>query len=325
MAKPLRNKRGFALVLTILIISLIVALTLKFNKSMRFELGAASILRDGIATGCIAESGFNCAIAVLSEDASNNDYDSLREPWAYSSAVSHKSSFMFEEGRFVLEILDLSGKIQINQLIDKSGNYNPEQKELLERFFNTEQFGLDREEVDDLIDAIKDWIDPDNEITGFGAENSYYQALEKPYPCRNAPFLFLEDMLYVRGMTEKLYYGTEEKPGVSHYLTVHGDGKININTADPLVLKCLSEEIDDEMVEGIVEYRMDEEMDLNNPAWYNNVPGMSHIVVDPKVITISSIYFKISSLGIKNNVSKQIIGIVKRNDGTVKILSWKKE
>ncbi|HOP46113.1 MAG TPA: type II secretion system protein GspK [Desulfobacteraceae bacterium] len=325
MAGLLKNKQGFALILTVMIISLIVALTLKFNKSMRSELGAAARLRDGIATGCIAESGFNCAIAVLSEDASKNDYDSLTEPWAYSSAVSHNSSLMFEDGRFELEILDLSGRIQINQLIDKSGNYNPEQKELLTRFLYNEQFDLESEEVDDLIDAIKDWIDPDNEITGFGAENSYYQALDKPYPCGNAPFLFLEDMLYVRGMTERLYYGTEEKPGVSYYLTVHGDGRININTADQLVLKCLSEEIDSEMVEGIVEYRMNEDMDINEPTWYNNVPGMRHIVINPEIITTLSTYFKISSLGIKDHVNKQITGIVKRNDRTVKILSWKKE
>lgn len=325
MAGPLSNNRGFALILTVLITSLIVALTLKFNKSMRSELETAASLRDGIAMGCIAESGFNCAIAVLAEDAFKNNYDSLREAWAYSGTVSHNSSFMFEEGRFALEILDLSGRIQINQLVDKSGNYNPKQKEVLTRFLNSEQFGLDPEDVADLVDAIKDWIDPDNEITGFGAEDTYYQALERPYSCRNAPFLFLEDLFYVRGITRGLYYGTKEKPGISFYLAVQGDGKININTADPLVLRCLSDEIDHEMVEGMVEYRGDEDINLEDPKWYKNVSGMSHIIIDDDLVTTSSSYFKIISMGIKAHMSKQISGIVERKGGAVKILSWKKE
>ncbi|MBN1276771.1 MAG: general secretion pathway protein GspK [Deltaproteobacteria bacterium] len=325
MAGTLSDNRGFALILTVLIISLTVALTLKFNKSMRSDLESAVSLRDGIATGCIAESGFNCAVAVLSEDASKNSYDSLNESWALSKTFSHNSSFMFEEGRFIVEILDLSGMIQINQLIDKDGNYSTGQKELLTRFLKSEQFGLDPEEVDDIVDAIKDWIDPDNEITGFGAEDSYYQAMEKPYSCGNAHFLCLEDLLYVRGITGGLYYGTEEKPGISYYMTVHGDGKININTADPLILKCLSEEIDREMVEKMVEYRRDEDMNLNDPTWYSSVSGMSSIIIDPELVTTMSTYFKVISLGIKDNMSKQISTIVKREGVTLKILSWKKE
>ena len=325
MLGSLKDNSGFALILTILIISLIVALTLKFNTSMRSDLFAAARLRDGTKTGYAARSGFNCAIAVLSEDASKTDLDSLREPWAHSKALFFDSPLEFEDSRVAVEIIDLSGKIQLNQLVDLKGQYNTKQKDLLTRLLNCEQFGLHPEEIDNLIDAFKDWIDTDNEVTGFGAEGTYYQALERPYSCKNMPLEFLEELLYVRGITKELYYGTKEKPGISMYLTIHGDGKININTAEPLALKCLSDDIDPEMVAEMVAYREDAENDLKDPGWYKKVPGMSHITIDPDLVTTSSTYFEIKAEGVKGAMTKQVKGIVERKGGTLQILSWKIE
>ena len=114
MIKPLRDNRGIALILTILITSLIVALTLQFNRSMRSNLHAAANLRDGIKLGWIARSGFNGALAVLYVDASLGNVDTLREPWAHARIFSEVSAFLFDDGRFLIEITDLSGRIQIN-------------------------------------------------------------------------------------------------------------------------------------------------------------------------------------------------------------------
>ncbi len=325
MKELLKDNRGFALILTILVVSLIVVFTLQFNFSMRSDLYSATNLRDGITLASIARSGFNCALAFLTEDASETDFDSLQEPWAYSKAFSSYSASMFKQGQFELEILDLSGKIQVNQLVDKKGGFDARQRDLLSRFLNSEPFDLDPEKVDNLLDAIKDWIDPDDEVTRFGAENGYYQGLERPYRCKNGPFQFLEQLLLVRGITRELFYGTKERPGLSRYLTVHGDGKININTADPLVLKCLFPGIDDEAVESMVEYRLDKENDLKNPKWYKNVHGMSHMNIDPGLVTTTSTYFEIRSQGLKGEMKKMVTAMVKRGEGTVKILSWKIE
>ncbi|MBW1764016.1 MAG: general secretion pathway protein GspK, partial [Deltaproteobacteria bacterium] len=197
MGKVLKNNRGVALILTILIISLMVTLTLHFNKSMRSELYAAVNLRDDVRLGCIARSGFNWALAVLSADAEENDFDSLHETWASLKDLSSYSSSLFDQGVFEVEVIDLSGRIQINQLVGSKGKYNDKQKDILTRFLESDKFDIDPEEVDDIIDALKDWIDPDSEVTRFGAEDSYYQALETPYTCRNAPLESLEELLLI--------------------------------------------------------------------------------------------------------------------------------
>jgi general secretion pathway protein K len=314
-----------ALILTILIISLIVALTLQFNTSMWTNLHAAANLSDGIKLGCIARSGFNGALAVLYEDASSGNVDTLRETWAHAGIISGSSAYLFDEGRFLIEIADLSGRIQINQLVEQNGNYNDTQKSLLMRFLGSPEFDLDDEEVENIVDAIKDWIDPDDETTRFGAEDSYYKALQTPYPCKNAPFEFLEELLLVRGVTKELFYGTEERPGISPYLSTHGDGKININTAAPLVLRSLSERIDEDLAEDMVAYREDEDNDLSVPEWYKEVPGMGDVSIPADLLTVSSNYFEITSEGLKGSMSKRTKGVVKRTEGKLQVLSWKVE
>jgi len=317
MKRLLKNNKGFALILTILIVSLIVVLTLDFNISMRSNLYSSANLKDGIKLGCIARSGFNYALAILYEDVLESDFDSLHEDWVYSKAISSNSGAMFEDGRFEVQIKDHSGRIQINQLTKQKG--------LMTRFLSSEQFGLDPEKVSSLIDAIKDWIDLDNEVTGFGAENEYYQGMEKPYSCKNAPLELLEELLLVKGVIRELFYGTKEKPGISHYLTTHGDGRININTADPLVLWSLSDQIDQEMVEEMLAYREDKKNNLKDPKWYQKVSGMSQITIDPDLVTSSSTHFEIKSEGFKEAMVKLVTGMVERSKDTLRILSWKIE
>jgi general secretion pathway protein K len=176
-----------------------------------------------------------------------------------------------------------------------------------------------------MVDAIKDWIDGDSEVTRFGAENAYYETLEKPHSCKNAPLDFLEELLLVRGITKEVFYGTEEKPGISNYLSPHGDGKININTADPLILRALSDDMDEWMVEDMVTYREDKESDLSNPMWYKNLAGMGDVSIANDLVVTSSTYFEVMSEGLQGDMAKRVAGVVKRTEQKIDLLSWKIE
>ena len=325
MRKLLHENSGVALILTILIVSLIVTLTLELNISMRSNIYAAANLSDGIKLGYVARSGFNGAQAVLYEDSSLGEVDTLRETWAQSKILSENSAFLFDEGALVVEISDLSGKIQINRLVDKNGNYDDTQKRLLMRFLSSLEFFLDPEQAENLVDAIKDWIDADGEVTRFSAEDSYYQGLERPYPCKNAPFEFPEELLLVKGITEELFYGTKERPGIAPYISTYGDGKININTADLLVFMALSDDIDEERASDIIRYREDEDNDLSDPQWYRKVSGMADVSIPEGLLVAASTYFEITAEATKDAMSKRVTGVVERKKETLKILSWKVE
>lgn len=324
MFKTFNNNRGVALILTLLIISLIVTLTLQLNTSMRSEVHAAYNLRDGITLEYVAKSGFYGAMALLKDD--DMTYDWLLDDWQMLEQYAAFSPTLFEEETsFKVTIKDLTGEIQINKLIDNQSQVDPSQRDLLTRFLNLDEFDLESDQVDDIVDAVIDWLDPDDNTTGFGgAENSYYQSLEDPYFCRNGPMESIEELLLVKGITKELYEGTGGNPGIAEYLSVHGDGNININTADKLVFKALSDDITDEVFEDLDNYRRDEnnENDLKNTSWVQNVvSGISFAVGT----TIKSTHFEITSIGKKDLMEKKIKTIVERDpNGNLKVLSWKK-
>lgn len=329
--KTLNNNKGVALILTILIIGIIVTLTLSFNTSMRSEVASAANMRDNIKLEAILQSGLNIALAILADDpsAGNGSYDSLFDTWAKPDILSLYSSKLFDDGQLQIIIGDETGKIPVNQLIDREGNYIDITRNLLIRFLELEEFDIAPEEAEDIVNSIKDWIDPDNESSDFGEESSYYEALEKPYSCRNGRLESLEELLLIKGITEDIFYGTDETTGISDFLSIYGDGRININTADVLVLRALSEQIDEDMTADMIAYREDEESYLDNeedylkePGWYKNVPGMKDIAINPNLIKSNSTYFKIQIEGAKVDIVKKSSAVVERKGDNLKILSW---
>jgi type II secretory pathway component PulK len=113
-------------------------------------------------------------------------------------------------------------------------------------------------------------------------------------------------------------------PGIADFLSPVGDGMININTADPVVLKALSAEITDEMVTNMLEYRDDEERDLSAINWNERV-GVSDVPVENSLLATSSTYFEIISKGFKGAMARQVTGMVKRTEQEFEVLSWKIE
>ena len=323
MKRILSNDRGVALILVILMISVIIAITLQLNISSRSEVYEAANLKDGIKLLYIAKSGFYIGGALLLED--DNDFDSLNEDWAKPAQISAESGVLFDEGHFNLNIEDESGKIQINKLVDDN-KYNNNIKELLMRFLILPEFNLSEQQAGDIVDALKNWIDEDDTITGFGAEDMYYKGLKESYPCKSGPLDCVDELLMIKGINRKLYYGAEETPGIAEYLTIYTteDGKININTAPLLILRALSEHISEDEVSDIDEYRRDEEHDLSSHNWCNDkVLSGSSIQIDSNLISTKSNCFKITSTGCLNEMSKKVAGVIKRDDKKIEILSWK--
>ncbi len=318
------NQQGFALILTLLMISMMVVTTLQFNRFVWSGLYGASNLKEITRLRLVARSGVECAMAVLSEDGKQNNVDTLREPWAQSRSLSLQSAALFQEGHFMVDISDLSGKIQINPLLDEKGNWRPAQRDLFQRFLLSKAFGLESDEVENLMDFIKDWLDRDDAVTRFGAESSYYQSLETPYACNNGPVTSLGRLTLIKGMTEELVYGATEKQGILPYISAHGNGKININTAGPVVLQALSGEMTEDMVRDMIAYREDPTNDLAEPTWYQKVPGMSHIVFDDDLVTTESHYFEIRSTGVLGAMEQHLSVSVFREAGKpIHILQWK--
>ena len=324
MRRIISDNRGIALIVVILMVSVIVALTVDFNRTARNDLYDTANLSDGFRLYYIAKSGFYGAEALLMED--KNNFDALTEDWAKVEHLSLNTEIFTRGGSFRVRIEDETGKIPINKLV--SGNaYNPLIKDMLIRLLSLPEFNLETGRVNEIVDAIKDWLDKDDEVTGGGAEGSYYQNLAKPYASKNGHLDCIDELLMIKGITKELYYGTKEAPALEKCLTIYGDGKININTAPKLALRALSKDVSVETAEKMDEYRMAEGRDLSDVNWYNKIPGLIAGSISNGLITVKSDYFTIAATGILGNMKENVMGVVKREPEreAVKLLSWKIE
>jgi hypothetical protein len=105
--------------------------------------------------------------------------------------------------------------------------------------------GVKSEEVDTIVDSIFDWRDADDLHMLNGAEEDYYQSLDRPYSCKDGPFDVPEELLLVKGVTPGIFYGSkanskeEAIEGVGKYFTVYGSGLVNKWTASKVVLETV--------------------------------------------------------------------------------------
>jgi general secretion pathway protein K len=320
--KKILNNRGIALILVILMMSIIVAVTIAFNRSTRYEIYDAANLSDTIRLLYVAKTGFSVGEAILLVDKTG--FDALTDEWADTELISATSERLFTQGNFQLRVEDETGRININKLVVGAA-FNPDIKELLTRLLGLPEFRLEPEKVAEIVESIKDWLDKDEDVTGSGAENTHYATLEKAYPCKNGPLDCIEEILMIKGITPELFYGTKESPALRDCLTIYGDGKININTAPKMILRVLAQNISEEAVNRMDEYRKSKNNDLSNPAWYKNLVESSAVVIESRLLTTRSDFFRITSTGKFGNMTQTVTGVVQRSVDrkSMKMHSWK--
>lgn len=315
MWRVINNEKGLALLITLMAISLLIVITLRINSISREEYIAGANYRDKVELDGIVISGINIAEATLEADLEDNSYDSYFDSWA--QLTREVLPPLFIRGILKLEIEDLSGRLQVNSLVNKAPDPEDEDtqlvgsrsREILMRLLMSEAFGIeDESRVQEIVDAITDWIDKDDRESDFGAEDSYYQSLDPPYNCKNAPLEFVEELLLVKGITAELLYGDEKRKGLADVITVHGDdGKININSAVSLVLRALDSRMSPELADSIMEYREDEgnKDNLEAANWYMDIDGWpGDIELDKKLVTTTSRYFRIRATGSIGSLTK---------------------
>ncbi len=275
--------RGSALVLALLIVALLMTLVLEFDRSVRLEHRAAGNYRDATAAFYLAKAGLAEGRALLLADGlSSKPSDDLEEAWALPAETR------LGRGVVRVSITDEERFFPINSLITKN-TPNLTRIPQFQRLLRSLQ-------IDDrLADAVMDWIDDNDDVRPDGAENSYYESLTPPYRAHNGPMDSLEELRLIRGVTDEIYGRL-----APHLSAVQSAApiKINLNTADPIVLASLDERMTIDLAEQIVAQRPFEQL-ADVPT--ELAPGLVK-----SSATVSSQIFTIEAEGIVNDISKVV-------------------
>jgi len=308
-------RRGVALLMTLLIVGLLSASVLSYMRMTHLEAKMADNTYAFVQAEVLAHAGLKGAMTLLAMD--DQSQDSLNDIWANFAQYAALAAGLFDEGTFTGQIEDLSGRFNPNTIIDENGLLVQARLDQFLRLFDL--LGYDSAPVPSILD----WIDPDDEIRPDGAENQYYQTLADPYPCPNETIRALGQLRLIRGLDTQVLYGTEERPALLQYLTVHSDGQININTAGETVLMSLDDDLTQGVVQEIIDRRtsqpftkLDELGEISglSPQAFARITGR---------LAVSSSHFQIRVEGRFREATVLITAIVSRNKNGVTLIYYR--
>lgn len=245
----LKSPRGSILIAVLWSLFFLSTLAVAIHAYISPQLGLAGRLQDRAKLSYVLKAGVKQAAGILGEDETES-FDALNDLWSNNEEI-FKEIEVGAEGRFSVKYLLPDGDEQQESrygLVDEERkiNINKAPPAVVKHFFESVA-ETSSQQADDIAHSIADWIDEDDEPQSNGAESGYYATLKPPYPCKNKPFEILEELLFIKGMTPEIFDKVKDR------ITLFGEGAVNINTADSLVLNSL--ELSQELIEKIMQFR----------------------------------------------------------------------
>jgi type II secretory pathway component PulK len=240
-----KGKRGIALLIAIMIISIMMLFTSDLILSSQVNIKLATTGRDNIKAEFLAKSAFNASLLLLSSDLAYDLYQAQQNPKATLSdglgdiwtalnglpiggeTAEMTAAFAKEfglngfldsnvidqlklfDGSFTVNVADESQKINVNYCANSRCT---ETLMMLEALFAcpAEKAFLENKKVTgrELAYRIKDWVDSDSraeDASGFSDEDTPYVKRRPKMQAKNAQFDSVEEMRLIEGWDEEVH------------------------------------------------------------------------------------------------------------------------
>ena len=309
MSGRLKNEAGFALILTLVVTALMVAIVVEMIHQVYVDTSLSRSFRDGQQASILAESGATGGTKLLQMMLTDRSYTSLSDRWATPLRLED------EAGSLLITVSEESGKININGLVQPNGEYEPFTLGVLQRL------GTRLKLPGELWSALADWLDSNDMPRSGGVESTHYRALKPPYSARNGKVMTLTELSLVKGFTPEML------GAVQPFLTVFSDqagspqSTVNINTASKEVLAALDDRVDNRIAERIIEERR--LLPFKSTGELSRVPGMDTIATGlVGKISVKGNLFKIVSVAKVKDSGRTVETVVRLSGGVPVFLSW---
>jgi general secretion pathway protein K len=283
------NQKGSALIITLLIVTILVALTVEFAYDVYIDTSALSNWSNAQKASLTARSGQTLAARYLTE-VKNYSYTSIK-------AIEMPIEKDLGPGSgLIIRIEEENSKLNINDIIDDHGMIVDDAFLPLKKLFDY----LDINPDIPLI--IADWLDTDSEPRLAGSEDA----------AKNNDLWCVDELKSIGGIDKEIFNS------ISPFITVHGNGQVNINTAELPVLVSLHPDMTEDLAKRIIDYR--ESTPFEDKSYIQRVSGLQTIGMVLKRVTVKGSSFRVVSIA-KSNEIKRIIESVM--DTSMKIEFWR--
>ena len=229
--------RGSILVIALWSLCLLAAFSVSLGYQMRQKLALVQRLDERDRLRFINEAGIKKSIIYIMKEQ-DRAYDALKDDWSNNPSVFKDISIDGATSNICYNYInEQSEQLETRYgLVDEERkiNINKADAAVLGRLFKV-VLGCDGAEAQDLAASIVDWRDSDSGSSSppYGAEDSYYRSLQYCYDAKDAEFEVLDELLLVKGVSEDIFNMIKD------YITIYGNGKVNVNTAPKSVLLAL--------------------------------------------------------------------------------------
>lgn len=276
-----------------------------------------------------------------------------------------KRSFGGFEGCFLASISDEEEKLNVHRLASLATDAMPTAARMMDMFndkrfefiFNRDDANRIRVTPQDVVIALKDWVDEDEVqsainladpvnpfASGFAPENGNYDRFEPRYQSKNAKFDSLDELYRVYGVTDMFMAAFRDR------LTVYPDvnSRPNVNTDDPMMMYMAIRSVADpthpdprlndpvfvnELITRIRSARMfsffgmsvQDFVTVVQAAGISVNPSITANAATNRLVGDKSQTFTIKSVGEAGSVQKTLTAVVKLDDSLGKLLYWREE
>ena len=335
--KPLQTKKGLALIMVLSGLVLIVSLIQEtiFETQVEYRLAVREMhslkayyaAKAGMELSLLRTKTYHFIIKNYGDKAKVlRPYIDLvwKAPFSWPPLLSDTEEEEEKETASLLQGLNYStnisataGKLDLNDLASPIPSLRKWTYLILYRLIYQlyeEQPEFNEGQIKDIINNIKDWVDPDS-LAGefssapesFNSENSSAETAAVYPP--NRSFISLTELNQVPGVTAGLYKKLQP------FVTVHGEKGLNINTAPPELLQSLHDDFPQELAQEI--FDMTSSMTVFSKESFSellNTRGLNYLAQDLLQNKEQSAYlifdaprnFEITSTGIFQKAVKNI-------------------
>lgn len=296
MKSFMQDTGGFALVIVLLILAVLIGIVTEFAYSVYQETVSLYRWRDLQRLSLEAESGISVGERFLQKALALS-------PFTYPERYDFPIPDVAGDGRdsMAVSIIDENAKININKMV----NPNQTENEIIVKSFR--RLLLILEIPDETIpDRIMDWIDRDAEERVIDSERI----------SKNDFFYSIDELQYVPGITEEVFQK------LLPHVTIFGNGLLNINSADQYVLMSMKEEITEDLAERVISYRdmkpFVQTSDLLKVAGFDSI-GTSLM----GYITVKGNAFMISVTAMQEDLRRSVTAVVETSGGLFLYRYWR--
>jgi len=244
----LSGEQGIALMMVLWVLVLLSIISLNYFSSNRWNTASTRNLKEETLSYYMAMSGYQEAVNYILSDK-DPAFDFIDNEGNFWTDTDDKTKPVTgvrttEDGEVDIKIIDENAKININYADALQ----------LRKLFSWA--GIPEDAITEISDSIMDWKDVDNETHLSGAEDDYYEGLEKPYEAKNLLFDVPEELALVKGMQPEYFKDNGDGKALLSLITTFGGNKININTVSKEVMQILG--FNDDEIEAVLKQRTKE-------------------------------------------------------------------